>query len=260
MSPVPFLPWHRFLRFAKADLPGIGGNASILRVAVLRLPCLEVNSASSEPVGVCVLSFHPLVFPTIRELVTDGQFLLQDCRLPSDRPPELQVFKIPAVSLYVVEAHERRSPTETLIVRMLAENPLARIVVVAQAVDERTAFPLLRLGIKGLLTYAELPAQLARALEAVSGGGFWIPRAILSRFVESVISGSSSPRASPGSLHLTRREREVLGEVLGRLSNKEIAEKLRLTERTVKFHVSNLLAKHGVMRRADLILLFLTSR
>lgn len=186
--------------------------------------------------------------------------MLQDCRLPSDRPPDLKVFKIPAASLYVAEAHDRRAPTETLIGRVRAQNPSARLVVVGQAVDERSAFPLLRLGIKGLLTYAELPGQFARALEAVAGGGFWIPRAILSRFVESVISRSSSPRVSSGSVRLTRREREVLIELLGHLSNKEIAEKLGLTERTVKFHVSNLLVKHDVMRRADLILLFLTSR
>ena len=40
------------------------------------------------------------------------------------------------------------------------------------------------------------------------------------------------------------------------LSNKEIANNLRISERTVKFHVSNLLAKHGVQRRSDLILLY----
>jgi DNA-binding CsgD family transcriptional regulator len=40
------------------------------------------------------------------------------------------------------------------------------------------------------------------------------------------------------------------------LSNKEIGSKLHMSERTAKFHVSNLLAKYGVQRRADLILLF----
>jgi DNA-binding NarL/FixJ family response regulator len=215
---------------------------------------------SSEPVGVCVLSFHPLVFPTIRSLVPDGQFLLQNCAVPSDRPQDLQVFKIPVASLYVVEAHDRRAPTESLIGRVQARNPRARVVVVAQVIDERTAFPLLRLGVKGLITYTDLPVQFARALSAVAGGGFWIPRYILSQFVESVTSRSSARRLTSETVRLTRREREVLIELLGHLSNKEIAEKLGLTERTVKFHVSHLLLKHDVKRRADLILLFLTSR
>ena len=57
------------------------------------------------------------------------------------------------------------------------------------------------------------------------------------------------------SVKLTRREEEVLGGVMRSLANKEIAASLNLSERTVKFHVSNLLAKFGVRRRADLILL-----
>jgi len=58
-----------------------------------------------------------------------------------------------------------------------------------------------------------------------------------------------------GRVKLTRREDEVLGGVVRSLSNKEIGATLNLSERTVKFHVSNLLAKFGVRRRADLILL-----
>ena len=54
---------------------------------------------------------------------------------------------------------------------------------------------------------------------------------------------------------LSRREQEVLSSLLENLANKEVAERLHISERTVKFHVSNLLAKFGVRRRADLILL-----
>ncbi|HXU20708.1 MAG TPA: helix-turn-helix transcriptional regulator, partial [Verrucomicrobiae bacterium] len=43
--------------------------------------------------------------------------------------------------------------------------------------------------------------------------------------------------------------------LLENLANKEVADRLHISERTVKFHVSNLLAKFGVRRRADLILL-----
>ncbi|MBI3669443.1 MAG: hypothetical protein HY237_06670 [Acidobacteria bacterium] len=51
---------------------------------------------------------------------------------------------------------------------------------------------------------------------------------------------------------LTRREQEVLGGVLQNLVNKEIAARLFISERTVKFHVSALLAKFGVRSRRDL--------
>ncbi len=56
-----------------------------------------------------------------------------------------------------------------------------------------------------------------------------------------------------GSVKLTRREEEVLGGVMRSLANKEIAATLNLSERTVKFHVSSLLAKFGVRGRMELV-------
>jgi DNA-binding CsgD family transcriptional regulator len=55
-----------------------------------------------------------------------------------------------------------------------------------------------------------------------------------------------------GSIKLTRREEEVLGGVMRSLANKEIASNLNLSERTIKFHVSSLLAKFGVRGRMEL--------
>ena len=56
-----------------------------------------------------------------------------------------------------------------------------------------------------------------------------------------------------GPIKLTRREEEVLGGVMRSLANKEIAATLNLSERTVKFHVSSLLAKFGVRGRMELV-------
>jgi DNA-binding NarL/FixJ family response regulator len=110
--------------------------------------------------------------------------------------------------------------------------------------------------VKGLLTYKEAEERLADALAAVAKGGFWVPRSLLSRLVDFVLRNASARHMSGGTTNLTRREREVMDAMMENLSNKEIASKLLVSERTVKFHVSNLLAKFGVRRRADLILLY----
>ncbi|MGH9775703.1 MAG: response regulator transcription factor [Candidatus Acidiferrales bacterium] len=87
-------------------------------------------------------------------------------------------------------------------------------------------------------------------------GGFWVPRKVLSGFVEAVLSDSrGNSLRIKSAVSLSRREQEVLDCLLENLANKEIASKLNISERTVKFHVSNLLSKFGVQRRADLILL-----
>ena len=114
----------------------------------------------------------------------------------------------------------------------------------------------MRQGAKGILTYAEAREQLPRALPQVAAGGIWVPRPVLSRFVDSILSSTQGRRLRVDSPNeLSRREQEVLAGLLENLANKEVADRLHISERTVKFHVSNLLAKFGVRRRADLILL-----
>ena len=59
-------------------------------------------------------------------------------------------------------------------------------------------------------------------------------------------------QTGPGTVKLTRRERQVLGLIVRDLSNKEIAENLNVTESTIKSHVHSLLKKAGVGQRDDL--------
>jgi DNA-binding NarL/FixJ family response regulator len=155
----------------------------------------------------------------------------------------------------VVESHRQGERTEALVGAIVAQQPTARLLVIAEKFGEASAFPLLRLGVKGLMTYADVEGQLARALRIISDSGFWVPRIQLSRFVESALKGARRPRALASPRRLSRREGEVLELLLQNFSNKEIASQLHISARTAKFHVSNLLSKHGVRRRADLILL-----
>jgi DNA-binding NarL/FixJ family response regulator len=129
-------------------------------------------------------------------------------------------------------------------------------LVVGDELKEAESHALLRQGVKGILSYAEARQQLARALPQVAAGGIWVPRPVLSRFVDSILSSTQGRRLRADSpSELSRREQEVLSGLLENLANKEVADRLHISERTVKFHVSNLLAKFGVRRRADLILL-----
>jgi DNA-binding NarL/FixJ family response regulator len=173
----------------------------------------------------------------------------------SDGSPDFAKLSIPRASVFVIETQPRDETTAALAGSVLAAHPMGRLVVVGEKFTEETAFPLLRLGAKGLLTYGEVDSQLDRALRVIASAGFWVPRALLSRFVEHTLSSSPRPRALPVTRRLSRRETEVMELLLQNFSNKEIASRLNFSSRTAKFHVSNLLAKHGVRRRADLILL-----
>jgi DNA-binding NarL/FixJ family response regulator len=206
---------------------------------------------------VCLLSPHPMVLNEFHRLLEDSGFLITSKQLDSMLAPDLRNLDVPRASIYVVDAHAARQATGVLLGNILEHNSNARLLVVGDQLKESDSYALLRQGVKGILTYAEAREQLPRALPQVASGGIWVPRPVLSRFVDSILNGRQARRLNPtdSTNDLSQREQEVLTGLLENLANKELAQKMKISERTVKFHVSNLLAKFGVRRRADLILL-----
>jgi DNA-binding NarL/FixJ family response regulator len=213
------------------------------------------NESPQRRTTVCLFSFHPLLPSEFERVLPTEEFRLLLRRIDPDSALEAEGLLVPRASVFVIEAHRRHDATEALAGAIVSHHAGARLLVIAEKFAEETAFPLLRQGAKGLLTYGEVGSQLPRALRVIADAGFWVPRALLSRFVDSTLATTRRPRALPIARRLSRREQQVLELLLENLSNKEIASELHISARTAKFHVSNLLAKHGVRRRADLILL-----
>jgi DNA-binding NarL/FixJ family response regulator len=210
--------------------------------------------SKSRRFSVCAIYSHPLLWEEIQQLLAQDGVQLRGVRLQSLQG-ELRRISLPRAKVYVLEGSGPHQFTSTLLGEILEKHPKARVVVLAEKLSDANTFPFLRQGAKGLLTYRDLREQLSRALRAVADGGYWVPRSLLSRFVEGVLNSASGHGRTLAAGHLSQRERQVLDCLLENLANKEIAAKLFISERTVKFHVSNLLAKFGVRRRADLILL-----
>lgn len=214
----------------------------------------ELHILAAHP-SVCIYSFHPLVLSELQRLIEAHGAIPDTQRLDSASVSDPRRLHVPPAAAYVIEANARNRATEAIVEEILARFSEARLLVVAEKFDESTAFPLLRVGVKGLLCYSELSRHLSRAIDEVANGGFWVPRALLSRFVDWTLAAARRPGRGVPHGQLSPREREVHDLLMENLANKEIAQRLHMSERTVKFHVSNLLGKQGVKRRADLILL-----
>lgn len=214
------------------------------------------RASGKQALRVCILSPHPLVLAEFSRILAGPGFRLISHQLDSMLGPDLRRLVVPRALVYVVDAHASQPATAALLANILERWETARLLIVAEKFTPSDSHNLLRLGAKGLLTYAEARDQLPHALPLVAKGGFWVPRALLSEFVDSILTNSRGRRLKvETATQLSRREQEVLDALLENLANKEIASKFNISERTVKFHVSNLLSKFGVRRRADLILL-----
>lgn len=206
---------------------------------------------------VCVLSPHPIALEEFRRQLSHGRFHLLLRRLDSTLALEPRRLLVPRARVYVLDAMDRRPVTEALVAGILERFPRARLLVVAEKLGETNVFALLRLGVRGLVTHVGTLQQLGKAVQLVAAGGYWVPRSILSRFVDTILHRSSYFIAKKSTrFHLTPRKQEILQALLENLSNKEIASKLNISLSTVKFHISELLTEHDVRRRADLILFY----
>lgn len=92
--------------------------------------------------------------------------------------------------------------------------------------------------------------ELRRAVTTVLDGDYWFPRSVLRQYILQT-AGFLIPEQSNSSV-LTAREIQVTNLVLRKFSNREISERLSISIRTVKFHVSNVLHKVGIQNRSEL--------
>jgi DNA-binding NarL/FixJ family response regulator len=248
------------------DLTNVGGGGNYRKKSyyiVMEDGMTDRNLASSsrasqkqsKSLTVGVLSPHPLVLSEFTKLLAGCSYPVKTKQLDPSRASHFANLHFPRCAVYVVDACAL--PSSALLVSEIIDRyPGALVVAVGDKFDEASAFQLLRAGTKGLLSYADARTDLPRAIEALLESSFWVPRVLLARFVDSLLPSARSRNLVNGPSGLSRREREVLQAVLENFSNKEIAGQLNISERTAKFHVSNLLAKFGVERRTDLILMY----
>ena len=135
------------------------------------------------------------------------------------------------------------------IPRLLERSPETRILVfTAYDTDERV-LGAIRAGARGHLLKGAPVQEIVGAIRVVQVGGSQLEPRVAARLLSEV----SAPRRSAGLL--SEREREVLRLVADGLPNKQIARSLAITERTVKYHVTQILTKLGAENRAQAVAL-----
>jgi two-component system, NarL family, nitrate/nitrite response regulator NarL len=134
------------------------------------------------------------------------------------------------------------------------KSPVKTILLTA-AIEKKQIIEALQVGARGVVLKDAATQMLIRAIRTVINGQFWVGResvADMQTYLKHQIATQPAPKAK--SYGLTRREIEILGTIVGGLSNKEIAQKFSLSEDTVKHHLTNIFDKVGVSSRLELAL------
>jgi len=137
--------------------------------------------------------------------------------------------------------------------------PEIKVIVLSSVTDQDEFVRNVRLGARGIVQKSTSGSMLIKAIRKVQDGEFWLDRSttaeVVRHFTERRTEVTPEPRQSEGRLPtLSRREREIVNLVTHGLRNKELADRLQISEQTVKNHMHNIFDKLGVSDRLELAL------
>jgi DNA-binding NarL/FixJ family response regulator len=201
---------------------------------------------------------------TIRVLIADDHAVVrQGLRTFLELQDEIEVVGEAADGIEALDLVQRTEPDVALLdlvmprlggleaIRRIREvAPATRVLVLTSFADDDTVLPAVRAGAAGYLLKDVQPPELVGAIRTVHAGEALLAPAVATMLVEQLAAedGASAPDREE---HLTPREREVLGLLAHGSPNKVIARDLGVSERTVKTHVSNILAKLNLTDRTQ---------
>ncbi|MFI6078467.1 response regulator [Actinoplanes sp. NPDC051343] len=140
--------------------------------------------------------------------------------------------------------------------RLTAAPDAPKVIILTTYDLEEPLYAALRAGASGFLLKDVRPADLVEAIRVVAGGDALLAPTATRRLLDRFLATDVTPAAPSGSLdRLTDREREVLTLLARGASNAEIADRLTVTEATVKTHVSAVLRKLEVRDRVQAVVL-----
>jgi DNA-binding NarL/FixJ family response regulator len=139
--------------------------------------------------------------------------------------------------------------------RLLARpEPVPRVIILTTFDLDEYAFAALRSGASGFLLKDAPPEDLLSAIRTVQQGDAVIAPSTTRRLLDHVAATLPAPQGDADPLAaLTDREREVLLQIARGASNAEIADRLFLSEKTVKTHVGHILSKLGLRDRVQIV-------
>ncbi|MFQ5874223.1 MAG: response regulator [Dehalococcoidia bacterium] len=134
-----------------------------------------------------------------------------------------------------------------------SQRPDAKIVMLTVSDDEQNLFEAIKSGAHSYLLKDLEALQFFEALEAIQQGDAVLPTRLAGRLLEEFRVQAKRVGKADESATLSVREQEVLGLVAQGLTNKETAERLYISENTVKYHMKNILDKLHLQNRAQVI-------
>lgn len=201
------------------------------------------------PIRLVLADDHPIVLEGLEQLFRlEPDFaVVARCR---DGDETLRALRLHRPDILVLDIRmPRRDGLEVL--RTLHEEGLAtRVVLLTAALHEDQLVEALHLGVGGVVLKEMAPQLLVDAVREIHAGGRWLDKGSVNRALDKLLQREAESRQAAEAL--TPRELEIVRMVASGLRNRAIAERLFISEGTVKIHLHNIYQKIEVNGRLEL--------
>ena len=214
-----------------------------------------MSSAEVSPIRILLIDDHVVVRSGLRMLI-ESRAGLSVVAEAQGRADGLAAAAREAPNLILLDLDLGSEDGLDMIQDLLAAAPRARVLVLTGLRDAMACRRALSLGAVGLVHKEKAGDVLIKAIEKVHAGEVWIDRATMADLVAELSRGRKGEAESPEAAKirsLSARERQVIGLIGEGLSNKQIAERLFVSEITVRHHLTSIFSKLGVHDRLELL-------
>ena len=203
------------------------------------------------PIRLVLVDDHPIVLHGLQKLFESSPdfSVVASCR---DGDTALTALRTQKVDVLLLDLRMPESSGLDVMRAMAAERIACRTILLTAALTDDDAVEAVRLGASGMVLKESAPDQLLECVRRVHAGEQWLDRETLSRAFGRVLQRDTATREA--ARLLTPREFEIVRMIAQGLRNRVVAERLSISEGTVKIHLHNIYEKLGVDGRLALVL------
>jgi two-component system, NarL family, nitrate/nitrite response regulator NarL len=211
--------------------------------------------AGAAPTRVMIAEGHELSRAALRKLIERESNMQVIGEAVDGREVVTQVEKLqPDVLLLDLNMPEMSG--WNILRRLAKSNVEVRVILLPASIEGDQAVEALRLGARGMLCKSTASQLLYKSIRTVMAGDYWVDHGTVRQLVRSfrISADSASKESQLSKYNLTRRELEVLSSVVDGCTNRDIATQFKISEQTVKHHLTSIFEKVGVSNRLELAL------
>jgi DNA-binding NarL/FixJ family response regulator len=210
------------------------------------------STAAPPPIRIVIAGEYPIFRHGLRRLLdSESRFTIAGEDADGSSVDALVRDLDPDIVLLGCAPSKR--PVADTIRALTASRARARIILLSDKVDTAEVTQGLALGVRGVVLKDAAPDILFAAIRHVMTGSIWLGHEPAQR-VDTGLKQLTAARRRSRAFGLTPREVEIIRAVVGGCSNREIAERVSISENTVKSHLTHIFNKSGASSRVELAL------